>query len=179
MAITYTSAAPVIDPLNPPPFAIPGGSGLAWALPLNTISYNDSPADSNGGSVSTAATPASGYELMSYAVATLTAANQYTLKATGTGNHLNRAIYGAPPLGGTAHATGDRFAFLDPASRTGQLHVDIPAQWIGKTLFFKFLSFNTFGTALQSLGDVQAYSYTIAVIPGGGSGVQLFQVNGA
>jgi hypothetical protein len=38
--------------------------------------------------------------------------------------------------------------------------------WIGKTLYFKFLSFNTFGGGLQQLADVVAYPYT----PTGGSG---------
>jgi hypothetical protein len=33
-AIDYTSATPVTDPQIPPPFTIPGGHGLAWALPV-------------------------------------------------------------------------------------------------------------------------------------------------
>lgn len=123
------------------------------------------------------------YELMSYAVATLTAANKYTLKATGSGNHLNRGVFGAPSLGaGALHASGSRFAFLSPDS-TGIMKLQMDPLWIGKTLHFKFLSFNNFGNELQSLADVTDYTYT----PTGGSGsvnpggapVQLFQVNGA
>lgn len=34
-AITYTSAAPVIDPQLPQPFGIADGAGLAWATPLS------------------------------------------------------------------------------------------------------------------------------------------------
>jgi len=58
-AIYYTSAAPVTDPLMPPPFAVPGGQGLAWALPSVTattptdsnIQSSASPAIDNGGLV--------------------------------------------------------------------------------------------------------------------------------
>lgn len=122
------------------------------------------------------------YELMTYAVATMTAANKYTLKATGTGNHLDRGVFGAPVLNtGAAHPSGARFAFLSPDG-TGILKMQMDPLWIGKTLFFKFLSFNTFGGAVQQLADVTAYPYT----PTGGSGgvnpvglpPQTFQVNG-
>jgi hypothetical protein len=34
-AISYISAAPAIDPLLPPPFAVPAGQGLVWALPFS------------------------------------------------------------------------------------------------------------------------------------------------
>ncbi len=33
-AVDYTSETPLIDPLIPPPFAVPAGHGLAWALPF-------------------------------------------------------------------------------------------------------------------------------------------------
>ena len=106
------------------------------------------------------------YELMTYAVATMTAANKYTLKATGSGNHLDRGVFGAPVLNaGAAHASGSRFAFLSPDG-TGILKMTMDPLWIGKTLYFKFLSFNTFGGGLQQLADVTAYPYT----PTGGSG---------
>jgi hypothetical protein len=123
------------------------------------------------------------YELMTYAVATLTAANKYTLKATGSGHHLNRGVFGAPVLDtGTLHASGSRFAFLAPDG-TGILKLQMDPLWIGVTLHFKFLSFNTFGGSVQSLADVTDYTYT----PTGGSGSvnpggappQLFLVNGA
>ncbi len=114
--------------------------------------------------------------MMSYAVATLTAANQYDLMATGVGNHLNRAIYNAPAAGGVDHPTGSRFAFLDPTG-TGQLHVDIPAQWFGHTLYFKFPSYNAFGGAVQNPAGLTVYKYTLQASVGAG-GYQLFQVNG-
>ena len=123
------------------------------------------------------------YELMTYAIATLTAANKYTLKATGTGNHLNRGVFGAPsPAAGALHAGGSRFAFLPPDG-TGILKLTMDPLWIGQTLHFKFLSFNTFGAAVQSLSDVTDYTYTPTGGPGSvnptGLPPQSFQVNGA
>ena len=64
-----------------------------------------------------ATSPAAGntsipYELMTYAVATLTATSKYTLEATG-GNHLRRGVfYGAPSATGVDHPAGSRFVFL-------------------------------------------------------------------
>jgi Putative phage tail protein len=123
------------------------------------------------------------YELMTYAVATMTAANKYTLKATRAGNELRRGVFAAPAVAtGVDHPSGSRFAFLPP-SGAGILKLGMDPTWIGKTLYFKIVSFNTFGGAAQSLSDVTAYSYT----PTGASGAvnpaglpaQGFQVNGA
>lgn len=106
------------------------------------------------------------YELMTYATATMTGTSLYTLKATGSGNHLDRGVFGAPAIGvGVDHPSGARFAFLDPAG-TGILKLTMDPTWIGKTLWFKICSFNTFGSGLQSLSSVTAYSYT----PTGASG---------
>lgn len=117
------------------------------------------------------------YELMTYAVATLTAANKYTLMATGTGNSLRRGVFGAPVQGvGFDHPSGSRFAFLNPTGE-GILKVNIDPTWIGKTLSFKICSFNSFGTSAQSLSDVTAVTYT--PLGTSGQGVTLFQVNGA
>lgn len=104
------------------------------------------------------------YELMSYALANLTAPNQYTLKATGGGtNKLRRAVYAAPTPGtGVDHPTGSRFAFLDPnnPNAAGILRVPLDLTWIGKTLHFKFMSFNTMGGGLQSISSVVDYTFT-------------------
>lgn len=111
------------------------------------------------------AAPGFGYELMTYATAVLTAANQYTLKATGSGNHLDRAVFNAPDSGtGVDHPTGSRFALLSP-SGIGILKLNMDTQWIGVELFFKIISFNEFGAAPQGLGDVPAYSYTPTGVP--------------
>jgi Putative phage tail protein len=126
---------------------------------LGTIEVNTT-------AVAEAGAPAFDYELMTYAVATLTATSKYTLMATGSGNFLRRAVYDAPDSGeGVDHAIGSRFAFLSPAG-TGILKMAMPLQYIGQELFFKIISFNQFGGALQSLADVPAYSYTPTGIPG-------------
>ncbi|HLW51327.1 MAG TPA: phage tail protein [Candidatus Angelobacter sp.] len=126
------------------------------------------------------------YELMSYAVANLTTANKYTLKATGGGtNHLRRAVFAAPSSGqGLDHPLGSRFALLSPDG-SGILKVQMDPRWIGVQLFFKFLAFNQFGNGQQQLTDsnVVAYTYTPSgtvgsVNPNGVSG-PTFGVNGS
>jgi hypothetical protein len=107
------------------------------------------------------------YELMSYAVAQLTSAYHYTLKATGSGNYLRRSVYGAPTAGaGVSHASGSRFAFVDP-SGNGILKVSLNPSWIGKTLKFKFPAFNQYGGGLQSLTGLPVYDYTPYDLGGG------------
>jgi hypothetical protein len=103
----------------------------------------------------TALTP---YELMTYAAWTLTSSYNYTLAATGGGtNKLRRAVFGAPGAAGVDHPLGSRFAFLGASE--GILKVAMDPNWIGKTLYFKFPSFNTFGGGVQSLSDAAPYAY--------------------
>lgn len=115
------------------------------------------------------------YELMTYAIATLTSANHYTLKATGGGtNKLRRAVFGAPQaLQGVDHPNGSRFAFLSPDGM-GILKVNMDPSWVGKTLYFKFVSFNTLLGGQQNLASVTAYSYTPTGTVGQGSTAQNF-----
>jgi hypothetical protein len=106
-----------------------------------------------------------GYELMTYANAVLTAAHKYTLKATGSGNHLRRAVFNAPTMtNGCDHPIAARWAFLSPAG-TGIAKLNMDPVWVGHQLFFKILSFNEFGSAAQSLTDVPAYTYTPTGVP--------------
>lgn len=113
--------------------------------------------------------PGNNYELMTYALADLTSPCNYTLKATGTGNELRRAVYGLPCstiVGrGIDHPAGSRFALLSPAG-TGISKINMDPSWIGKQLFFKFLAFNAFLSNPQSLVDAIAYPYTPAGCPG-------------
>jgi|GEM_PF-6541352 hypothetical protein len=108
-----------------------------------------------------------GYELMSYAVATLTGPNAYTLEATGVGNSLRRSIFLAPNSGGPGidHPAGMRFAVVGP-SQAGILKMTMPPAYIGQVLYFKICTFNTFGAALQSLADVTPYIYVPTGVPG-------------
>jgi hypothetical protein len=115
------------------------------------------------------------YELMTYALANLTSAFNYTLKATGGGtNKLRRAVFGAPqPLSGVDHPLGSRFAFLNPAG-TGILKVNMDPSWIGKTLHFKFVAFNSMMGGQQSLASVTDYTFTPAGTVGSGSTAQNY-----
>lgn len=100
------------------------------------------------------------YELMAYGTATLTSTSKYTLQATGSGNQLRRAVFGAPTTGeGVDHPSGSRFLFLNPAG-IGILKVNLQPQWIGTTLYFKILSYNNLGGGLQDPSTVTVYTYT-------------------
>ena len=149
-----------------------GGAGIATGDPLlveaggvpvatlGTVEAGGTPIAAGGGD-------GFGYELMTYAVATLTAANKYTLAATGAGNFLRRSILDAPSSSGVGvdHALGRRFAVVGPSAQ-GILKMALPTQYIGQAIYFKICTFNTFGAALQSQGDVQPYIYVPTGVPG-------------
>ncbi|MDE3176407.1 MAG: phage tail protein [Pseudomonadota bacterium] len=86
-------------------------------------------------------------ELISYQNATLTGANAYNV----TG--LQRGFAGSVAA---AHAVGAPFARLDSAV----VKYDLPANWIGVALYFKFQSFNVFGAGVQDLSTCAVYNYT-------------------
>ncbi len=86
-------------------------------------------------------------ELIAYETATLTAANAYNL----TG--LARALGGSV---GAAHSSGAPFARLDGAVA----RYDLPANFIGQTLYFKFQSFNVFGQGAQDLSTCAVYAFS-------------------
>jgi hypothetical protein len=140
------------------PAAVETGGGLV-AL-LGTL-------EAGGTAVAAAGGGGFGYELMTYAVATLTGTNKYTLKATGAGNFLRRSIFDAPSSSGVGidHPLGMRFAVVGP-SQTGILKMTLPPAYIGQALYFKICTFNTFGSALQSLGDVSPCIYVPTGVPG-------------
>jgi hypothetical protein len=88
-------------------------------------------------------------EYLAYTTATLTGAGAYTL----TG--LVHGAYGSIAL---AHSAGDAFVRVDDAiAKSGDLTLD----YIGKTIYFKFTSFNIFQGAEESLASVTAYSYMV------------------
>ncbi len=86
-------------------------------------------------------------ELLAYETATLISGNAYSL----TG--LARGLGGSSPAG---HSTGAPFARLDGALA----RYDLPANFIGQTLYFKFQSFNVFGGGTQDLSTCAVYSYS-------------------
>jgi len=90
-----------------------------------------------------------GNELLAYATATLTSANNYNL----TG--LARGLYGTTP---THHASGASFTRLNQAI----VKQDLAAAYIGQTIYLKFQSFNVFGAGVEELSACAAYPYTPA-----------------
>src|SRR6266404_2804295 len=94
-------------------------------------------------------------ELLSYQTASLVGGELYNLTT------LYRGVYGTP---GSSHIAGEIFARLDQASFIQQYD----PTFYGKTLNFKFTSFNLLGNQEQSLASVTAYSLAIA---GTGKGV--------
>jgi hypothetical protein len=109
--------------------------------------------------------PANG-ELVAYGA--VAATGTYTSNLT----YLRRGLYGTTPA---AHASGDFFNRIDlgsvDAPPNSVLTYDLPAQYIGATLYLKFQSFNVFGNALEDISTVTEYSYTPSGSGyGGGSG---------
>ena len=102
------------------------------------------------------------YELMSYAVANMTAPSKYTLMATGGGNELRRAVYGAPqPNQGDDHPVGARFAYIGQGA-SGLIKLNFDSNLTHATINLKFPAFNSFLGGLQSQADIPAYGYTFS-----------------
>ncbi len=85
-------------------------------------------------------------EFVSFATATLTGANAYTL------SRLQRGVFGTA---GAAHLTAKPFARVDE----NVFLYDVPDQYLGSTLYFKFPSVNLFGGGQQDLSSVSAYTF--------------------
>lgn len=102
-------------------------------------------------------------ELLAYG--TVAPTGTYTSDLT----YLRRGKYGTVPV---SHASGQQFTLLDPTGLDGStLNVQLPAQYVGATLYVKFLSYNIYGLAQQDLASVTAYQYTPTGAGfGGGSG---------
>jgi hypothetical protein len=86
-------------------------------------------------------------ELMAYETATLTSTSNYNL--TGLARSLSGTV-------GAAHSSGTPFYRIDGAV----IQYNVPANFIGKTIYFKFQSFNIFGGGLEDLSTVAFYSFT-------------------
>ena len=98
-------------------------------------------------------------EFLSYRDATLTSAFNYSLAG-----QLYRKLYGTAA---GAHAAGAAFARLDE----NIFKFDLPANFIGQTIYAKFQSFNIFGGGLEDLASCSVYSYAPAGTGyGGGTG---------
>ena len=88
-------------------------------------------------------------EWLAYRDSVLTSAYNYSL------TRLQRGLFGSS-FG--SHAAGKQFIRVDD---TAVLKIPIRQDQIGTTLYLKFLSRNVFGSAQQSLTDVEPYIYVI------------------
>jgi Putative phage tail protein len=91
-------------------------------------------------------------ELIAYETVTLTTVNNYNL----TG--LARGLSGSSAA---AHSTGAPFARLDGAV----VQYNIPANFLGQTVWIKFQSFNILGGGAQDLSTCIAYQFNVAAPP--------------
>lgn len=102
-------------------------------------------------------------EIISYETATLTAAHKYNL------TYLRRGILGSAV---SSHAAGSQFLRIDDAVFVYQFDPTL----VGKTVYFKFTSFNKFELMEQSLANVATYPLTITgQFPGGNRIPSWFQ----
>jgi hypothetical protein len=85
-------------------------------------------------------------ELVAFETATLTGANAYNL------TNIQRGLYGTTPA---AWATGSAFSQLSNIA-----HMDLPAQYVGRTIYFKFQSFNRYGGGVQDLSTCAVFTYS-------------------
>ncbi len=90
-------------------------------------------------------------ELLAYQNETLTTANNYNL----TG--LYRGLYGSAP---SAHGTGTQFALLSNAN-VFKFTLPTNTSLIGQTVYFKFQSFNVYGSATQDISTCTAFPYRV------------------
>jgi hypothetical protein len=150
--VSYSQIATIAQPLRQGQLTatLPAASGWDTTDALN-VGLAESGATLSGATAAAAQQGATrslvDSEILAYESATLTSANAYAL------TDLQRGLYGTA---GAAHAVGAPFARLDQAV----VAYDLPANFIGQTLFFKFQSFNLFGAGVQDLSTCEAYPFT-------------------
>lgn len=91
-------------------------------------------------------------EFLAYETADLKGVGRYTL------GNLTRGAYGSNI---DRHNAGSQFVRIDEA----MFKYAVPANWVGRTVWVKLVSFNVFGSGVQELAEVPAYSYTIKGAP--------------
>lgn len=91
-------------------------------------------------------------EFLAYETAELKGVGRYTL------GNLTRGAYGSNI---DRHNAGSQFVRIDEA----MFKYAVPANWVGRTIWVKLVSFNVFGSGVQELSEVPAYSYTIKGAP--------------
>lgn len=91
-------------------------------------------------------------EFLAYETAELKGVGRYTL------GNLTRGAYGSNI---DRHNAGSQFVRIDEA----MFKYAVPANWVGRTVWVKLVSFNVFGSGVQELAEVPVYSYTIKGAP--------------
>lgn len=91
-------------------------------------------------------------EFLAYETAELKGVGRYTL------GNLTRGAYGSTI---DRHNAGSQFVRIDESL----FKYAVPANWVGRTVWVKLVSFNVFGSGVQELAEVPAYSYTIKGAP--------------
>lgn len=91
-------------------------------------------------------------EFLAYETAELKGVGRYTL------GNLTRGAYGSTI---DRHNAGSQFVRIDETL----FKYAVPANWVGRTVWVKLVSFNVFGSGAQELAEVPAYSYTIKGAP--------------
>ena len=95
-------------------------------------------------------------ELLAYQNEALTTANNYNL----TG--LHRGLYGSSA---GAHGSGTQFALLANAN-VFKFTLPTNTSLIGQVVYFKFQSFNIYGSATQDISTCTAFPYTVTGLGG-------------
>ena len=91
-----------------------------------------------------------GGELISYSTATLTSSYNYNLTT-----YIRRGVYGTTQA---AHASGSSFVRLD----SGVFTYAYDPSLVGKQVYVKLQSFNTWGAGVQDISTLSPFTYTIA-----------------
>jgi hypothetical protein len=112
-----------------------------------TLSSVSTGSAANGQSLFAISDLSGNVEFISYTTATLVEGNVYTLSG------LYRGLYGTVA---SDKPIGSQFFYL--ASKQF-FSTTLASQFTGKTLWFKFLSYNTYGLEIQDIADVVAYQY--------------------
>jgi hypothetical protein len=97
-------------------------------------------------------------EICSYRYVTLTGVGAYTFTSNGTSGgskYMRRGKYGSLK---PSHASGSKWARIDE----GLFRVQYDPGWIGKTVYFKFPSFNVYSAAKEDLASATAYTHVLA-----------------
>ena len=113
-------------------------SSLVWISPQPTSSGGNEVLSSAG-------------ELLAFGA--VSATGTYTANLS----YFERSLYGTS---GLAHAIGEQLTLFDTTGKLGSTLVyDLPAHYIGQTLYLKFQSFNVFGSAPEDLSTVTSYAF--------------------